>query len=172
MRHQGLHPKQGPRDASSTLLPRSYPWPRADERSGELASAGLVGAAALTRTFRKHGAAQQRGEGIEAAGGIADHPAPLPGSGIGRPLLELHVEGHGNELVAAIPEAVAVGALQNEEAAPAMLKPASGLGRVGKIIKIEFLEQNQAVGIAQLNSHQSTWDTSTTAPVPGSGGAP
>jgi len=126
-----------------------------------------MGAAALTRTFRKHGAAQQRGEGIEAAGGIADHPAPLPGSGIGGPLLGLHVEGHGNELIAAIPEAVAVGALQHEEAAPAVLKPAAGLGSVGQIIKIEFIEQNQAVGISQLNSHQSTWDTSATAPVPG-----
>jgi hypothetical protein len=28
------------------------------------------------------------------------------------------------------------------------------------------------VGIAQLNSHQSTWDTSATTPVPGKGGAP
>jgi hypothetical protein len=49
-----------------------------------------------------------------------------------------------------------VGALQHEEAAPTVLKPAAGLGSVGQIIKIEFLEQNPAVGIAQLNPHQST----------------
>lgn len=115
-----------------------------------------MGAAALTGSFRKHGTAQQGGEGIEAAGGIADHPAPLPGSGIGGPLLGLHVEGNGNELIAAIPEAVAVGALQHEEAAPTVLKPAAGLGSLGQIIKIELLKQNPAVGIAQLNSHQST----------------
>jgi hypothetical protein len=28
------------------------------------------------------------------------------------------------------------------------------------------------VGIAQLNPHQSAWDTSATVPVPGTGGAP
>ena len=137
-----------------------------------MASAGLMGAAALTGSFRKHGTAQQGGEGIEAAGGIADHPAPLPGSGIGGPLLGLHVEGHGNELIAAIPEAVAVGTLQHEEAAPTMLKPAAGLGGIGQIIEVEFLEQNLAVGIAQLNPHYSAWDTSATASVPGSGEAP
>jgi hypothetical protein len=113
----------------------------------------LVGATALTWTFRKHGAAQQRGEGIEPAGGIANDPAPLPGAGIGGPLLGLHVKGHGNELIAAIPEAVAVGALQHEEAASTVLEPAAGLGSVGQNIKIEFLDHNPAVGIAQLNLH-------------------
>ena len=65
-----------------------------------------------------------------------------------------------------------MGALQHKEAAPTVLEPAAGLGSVGQIIKIEFLEQNLAVGIAQLNPHQSAWDTSATAPVPGTGGAP
>ena len=64
-----------------------------------------------------------------------------------------------------------MGALEHEEAAPSMLKPAAGLGSVGQIIKIEFLQKNPAVGIAQLNPHQSEWDTSATAPVPGTGGA-
>ena len=133
-------------------------------------SARLVGTTALAGAFRKHGAAQQRGEGIEAAGGIADHPAPLPGSGIDGALLGLHIEGDGEKLIAAIPEAIAVGALQHKETAPPVLKPAAWLGSVGRIIELEFLEQNPALGIAQLNPHQSAWGTSAIGVGPGGGG--
>ena len=80
--------------------------------------------------FRQHGAAQQGAAGIEAAAGIANHPAIVPPAGIGGLLLGFHHQGHTAELVAAAPEAVAMPPLQHQIAQALHLQPAARLRHV------------------------------------------
>ena len=108
-------------------------------------------AAALARPFRQHGAAQQGRAGIEAAVGIADHPAPLPPAGLGRLTLGLHLQGNAGQLIAAIAQLIAVVPLHHQETALAQLQPAAGIGH---LLELQLLEQLAGAGLAQLHPHQ------------------
>jgi len=112
-------------------------------------------ATAFAGALRQHGTAQQGRASIKAAKRIADHPAATPGAGIGRPVLGLHIQGNGPELVAAVPQPVAVGALQHQETALANHNPPAWLGGLGRIVEFELLNGAVGLGIAELDPHQA-----------------
>ena len=78
------------------------------------AAEGGVMQAALARTLRQDSAAQQGRAGIEAAGGIPDHPAALPGAGIARLALLANLQGHRAQFVPGADQLVAMPALQHQ----------------------------------------------------------
>ena len=115
--------------------------------------------AAVTGAIREHGTAQQRRAGIEAAAGIADHPAPLPETGISRLALQLHQQGNSAEFIAACPQLVAVMALQHQVAALPDHQPAT---RLGHLLQFQALQQAVATGLKQLNTRWAQGLTSCT----------
>lgn len=120
-------------------------------RSAGRSAGRLKVAAELAGPFRQHGTAQQGRAGIEAAVGIADHPAALPPAGLGRLTLGLHLQGNAGEFIAAMAQLVAVVPLQHQETALAQLKPTA---RVGHLLQLQLLEQLAGASLEQVHPHQ------------------